>query len=81
MDEFVDAFGGASFVHGSAYYVEGYRGAALWLPPQVLPNEETMMTVIKDVVPESRVGKCFLNIRKDGVFTRRAALVLAADRR
>jgi ribosomal protein S18 acetylase RimI-like enzyme len=55
MDEFVDAFGGASFVHGSAYYVDGYRGAALWLPPKVHPNEETMMTVIKDVVPETRL--------------------------
>ena len=33
MDEFVDAFGGASFAHGSAYYVDGFRGAALWLPP------------------------------------------------
>src|SRR5215831_19529772 len=55
MDEFVDAFGGASFVHGSAYYVDGYRGAALWLPPKVQPNEEKLMTIIKETVPEYRL--------------------------
>jgi hypothetical protein len=69
MDEFVDAFGGASFVHGSAYYVDGYRGAALWLPPKVQPNEETMMTVIKDVVSETRLENALSVFEKMGVFT------------
>jgi hypothetical protein len=27
---FVQAFGGNAFTHGSAYYVDGYAGAALW---------------------------------------------------
>jgi hypothetical protein len=34
---FVQAFGGKAFTHGSAYYVDGYAGAALWLPPSVHP--------------------------------------------
>ena len=69
MDEFVDAFGSASFAHGSAYYVDGFRGAALWLPPKVQPNEETMMTVIKDVVPESRLENAFSVFEKMGSST------------
>ena len=32
---FVRAFGGKAFAHGSAYYVDGYVGAALWLPPDI----------------------------------------------
>lgn len=29
---FVRAFGGQAFAHQSAYYLEGYAGAALWFP-------------------------------------------------
>jgi ribosomal protein S18 acetylase RimI-like enzyme len=68
MGEFVDAFGGASFDHGSAYYVDGYCGAALWLPPKVQPNEEKMMTIIKDVVPEHRLDAAFSMFEKMGGF-------------
>ncbi len=32
---FVRAHGGKAFKHGSTYYVDGYAGAALWLPPDV----------------------------------------------
>ncbi|MFQ5758001.1 MAG: hypothetical protein ACE5H7_18160, partial [Acidiferrobacterales bacterium] len=32
---FVKAFGGQAFSHKSAYYVDGYAGAALWLSPEV----------------------------------------------
>jgi len=34
MDEFVDAFGGASLVHGSAYYVDGYQAPRSGCPPR-----------------------------------------------
>jgi ribosomal protein S18 acetylase RimI-like enzyme len=59
MGGFVDAFCGASFFHGSAYYVDGYGGAALWLPPDVQPNEEEMMKIIKESVPERRLEAAF----------------------
>lgn len=35
----IQAFGGRAFEHGSAHYVDGYRGAALWLPPEVQPRK------------------------------------------
>jgi ribosomal protein S18 acetylase RimI-like enzyme len=43
----VKAFGGNAFTHGSAYYVEGHAGAALWLPPDVRPDEEALSALLK----------------------------------
>jgi GNAT superfamily N-acetyltransferase len=48
----VHAFGGKAFTHGSAYTVEGYAGAALWLPPDVHPDEDVMNTRLQRTVPE-----------------------------
>jgi ribosomal protein S18 acetylase RimI-like enzyme len=39
---FVQAFAGAAFTNGSAYYVDGYAGAALWLPPDVHPDDDAL---------------------------------------
>ena len=36
---FTRAFGGRAFATGSAYQVAGCAGAALWLPPDVEPDE------------------------------------------
>jgi ribosomal protein S18 acetylase RimI-like enzyme len=47
----VHAFGGKAFAHGSAYYVDGYAGAALWLPPEVHPDEDMMNTLLQRTVP------------------------------
>src|SRR5215204_6219335 len=47
---FVRAFGGKAFAHGSAYYVDGYAGAALWLPPEVHPDEAELVSWIQRTV-------------------------------
>jgi ribosomal protein S18 acetylase RimI-like enzyme len=44
---FVSAFGGKAFAHGSAYCADGYAGAALWLPPDVHPDEEKLGAAIE----------------------------------
>lgn len=44
---FVKALGGAAFTSGSAYYVDGYAGAALWLPPDVRPDEEALNALLE----------------------------------
>jgi ribosomal protein S18 acetylase RimI-like enzyme len=44
---FVRALGGKAFAHASAYYVDGYAGAALWLPPEVGPDEDALMTLLQ----------------------------------
>ena len=52
----VRAFGGKAFAHGSAYYVEGYAGAALWLPPEVQTAEEEQSSVIQSTVGKREQG-------------------------
>ena len=44
---FVKALGGKAFAQGSACHVDGYAGAALWLPPDVEPDEEAVMTLLQ----------------------------------
>jgi ribosomal protein S18 acetylase RimI-like enzyme len=47
---FARAFGGISVALGSAHYVEGFRGAALWLPPGTEPDEEVLGALISETV-------------------------------
>jgi GNAT superfamily N-acetyltransferase len=49
---FAKAFGGRAFAHGSAHYVDGYAGAALWLPPNVHPDTETLASLLQSTVSE-----------------------------
>ncbi|HEY8873473.1 MAG TPA: GNAT family N-acetyltransferase [Stellaceae bacterium] len=56
MPPVVQAFGGAALDHGSAWYVEGFLGAALWLPPGVHPDHETLDALIERHVPKQRQG-------------------------
>ncbi len=41
------AFGGKAFGKGTAYFADGYAGAALWLPPGIHPDEETMIGLVE----------------------------------
>ena len=50
---FVRVFGGNAFAHESAYYVDGYAGAALWLPPEVHPDEATLIPLLQRTIAES----------------------------
>lgn len=43
----VKAFGGNAFAHQSAYSIEGHAGAALWLPPDVHPDEDSLSALLK----------------------------------
>ncbi len=48
--EFVRAFGGRAFAHGTAHYVGKYAGAALWLPPGVHPDEDALLALMQRTV-------------------------------
>ncbi|WP_431095423.1 GNAT family N-acetyltransferase [Polaromonas aquatica] len=56
---FVKVFGGQAFTHQSAYYVDGYVGAALWLPPEVHSDEDALIALLQ------RTGSA--QFQKDGV--------------
>lgn len=60
----VRAFGGRAFAHGTGHHLTGFTGAALWLPPGVLPDEEALAEAITANVAEARQAEVF------GVFER-----------
>jgi GNAT superfamily N-acetyltransferase len=61
MPRFVRIFAGAAFAHDSAYCTADYSAAALWLPPGVHPDEEALVAIIEETIPEPRqAGVCEL---------------------
>jgi ribosomal protein S18 acetylase RimI-like enzyme len=44
---FVRVLGGKAFAHESAHYVDGFAGAALWLPPGVHPDEDALSSLLQ----------------------------------
>jgi ribosomal protein S18 acetylase RimI-like enzyme len=65
---FVSAFGGRAFPHRSAYFTDGYRGASLWLPPAVGPDEEVLGALLENSVPEHRKREAFAILDRMGQF-------------
>ncbi len=45
--KFVETLGGKAIAHGGGYCVDGYAGAALWLPPGVGPEEEKLTALFE----------------------------------
>jgi ribosomal protein S18 acetylase RimI-like enzyme len=51
----VRVFGGQAFALGTAYYVEGFHGTSLWLPPGIMPDEITLLSLLRDTVAPKRL--------------------------
>jgi len=64
LPSFVRAFAGKAFEHKSAYYVEGYMGAALWLPPDVHPDENELAALLQRSIPEENQREIFAFIEQ-----------------
>jgi ribosomal protein S18 acetylase RimI-like enzyme len=47
------AFGGRAFGEGTAHVAGDFAGGALWLPPGVRPDEETLGALMAQTVPEA----------------------------
>lgn len=52
--EFVRIYGGKAFDHGTAHYLHDFAAAALWLPPDVHPNEDEFVALLQQSLPEER---------------------------
>jgi ribosomal protein S18 acetylase RimI-like enzyme len=52
MPALIRAFGGGAFDAGSAYCVDDYAGAALWLPPGVEPDIDALDAIVDTHAPE-----------------------------
>src|SRR5215204_2265655 len=46
--QFADGFGGRAFDQGTAYGLEDCVAVALWLPPGIEPDEETVMAGMRE---------------------------------
>jgi ribosomal protein S18 acetylase RimI-like enzyme len=66
MPSLVRAFGGNAFSHSGAYSTDDYIGVALWLPPGVQPNEQTLGELIESTVSAALRADAF------GMFERMA---------
>ena len=52
--DIVRAFGGKALEHGTAHYVDGFIGVALWLPPGVHSDEDRLISVLQRTIAEGR---------------------------
>ncbi|WMJ74660.1 GNAT family N-acetyltransferase [Cytophagaceae bacterium ABcell3] len=48
---FARAFGGNAIKRSTAFYIDGYAGAALWMPPSVEPDFETLTDLVEKNIP------------------------------
>jgi GNAT superfamily N-acetyltransferase len=53
MPSLTRAFGGRAFQHNGAHCAGEYAGVALWLPPQVRPDEESLVGLMNRSVSSS----------------------------
>jgi ribosomal protein S18 acetylase RimI-like enzyme len=56
FEAFADAFGGAAIEAGHAHIAGEYHGAALWLPPGVESDTETMVEILTTHCSESALA-------------------------
>jgi ribosomal protein S18 acetylase RimI-like enzyme len=64
LPSFVRAFAGKAFEYNSAYHVDGYLGAALWLPPDVHPDENGLIALLQRTIPEEKQQEIFAFIEQ-----------------
>lgn len=62
----VQAFGGNAFERGSAYFIDGFLGAALWLPPGIEPREEEMAALFQSTIGEDRLEEVYSLLEQMG---------------
>jgi ribosomal protein S18 acetylase RimI-like enzyme len=65
---YVQAFGGRAFLHNTAYYIGDFFGAALWLPPGILPDDEGVLSAFDKNVSKERIGRVHELIEQMGEF-------------
>ena len=66
--KFIKAFAGKAFENGSAYYVENFAGAALWLPPDVHPDEEALISLIEETISDDIKDDLFAVFEQMGAY-------------
>ena len=66
--DFAWAFAGRAFDHGTVDNLEDHSAAALWLPPNVVPDEAAVGEVLQAGVSEARLAEVFAVLEQMGAF-------------
>jgi GNAT superfamily N-acetyltransferase len=53
--KFFEAFGGNAFQSDTAFYTREFSGVALWLPPGVHADEESLLALLETAAPPSKL--------------------------
>jgi ribosomal protein S18 acetylase RimI-like enzyme len=64
LPSFVRAFAGRAFEYNTAYHIDGYSGAALWLPPDVHPDENALVALLQRTIPEENQQEIFAFVER-----------------
>lgn len=64
----VRAFGGRAFAKGTAHHADGFAGAALWLPPGISPDEDTLGAILHETVAAERRGEVLAVLERMGSY-------------
>jgi GNAT superfamily N-acetyltransferase len=64
---FIRAFGGRAFDHGAAHHIDGCA-VALWIPPDVQPDEEALMALVESAVADADRESAFGLFEQMGSF-------------
>lgn len=59
-------FAGSCFKHGTAYVCRDFRGTALWLPPGVEPDGETLEKMFRDTAKREHLDDLLATFEKMG---------------
>ena len=54
--QFLSAFGGEAFSHGTVWQVDDFAGVALWFPPETEPDGEEVVRLLMTTVDPARHG-------------------------
>jgi ribosomal protein S18 acetylase RimI-like enzyme len=65
---FSQAFGGAAFAAGTAHADEACTAVALWLPPSLSPDDQTMIQLTHETVPPDRLDAMFAIFEQMGAY-------------
>jgi ribosomal protein S18 acetylase RimI-like enzyme len=66
--KFIRSFAGKAFESGSAYTIEGFAGAALWLPPNVHPDEDAVVRLFEETVSDRIKDNLFQLLEQMGAY-------------
>lgn len=65
---YLRAVAGRAFDHRSAYYIDGFRGSAFWLPPGISFDEEAAIDVLQRNVAPDRLEEILALMERVGKY-------------